>query len=257
MNSRNDFPPNQDEPEPGNLPRESHDADFTDPCEEIAAYVAGELTPAAAADFEQRLAGDEFLRREVEATRAALDDARAWLGETPPGIERAETLKAPFLSSPKGIPSSSRPRPRFQKYLAVAAIFLLGFLLGRVSDWIRSGGGTSITEERATADAPEGRPGGAVKSDQPDQTDGIEKTRGTGAPSNPPVPSPQTTPSTPPPHPASSQGFALAQAAAPPPRRTYSDNGKLIIETTLKESGAQALWVVDAGFRLDTNHDRQ
>jgi anti-sigma-K factor RskA len=249
--------------------------------EEIAAYVSGEMAPGAAAEFERRMVADTALRREVDATRAVLDDARAWLGREAPGIERVVGLETPRIgmagratknaadrgkaTGRAGKASVISMRPGIRRLVAAAAIFLVGFAVGRAGEWMRAASPdrAAAPDARSVADAKDGnnatnrtdRPNGQAKFTETTQstqaTQSVGSIRSTGSTESAP-PATAAPPKAPPQvPPAAAPGPRVVAQADAPQRRAYSENGKLIIETTLADSGARALWVVDAGLRLD------
>ena len=200
--------------------------------EQIAAYVNGEMTLEEAAAFEQLMKSDETLRHEVEECRRTLDTAREWMMQEAPGIERVDALAIPRMVtaqdkvqeiSPRQ-PAEVLARPKYLSFLryamAAAAIFIVGFFLG--NQWPLSFGT------------------GAPEISQKPQLE-IEKEAD--------LPSPL------PIEPGETVKSRLADLGA---RRSVTrQNGRLIIETTLKDSDARALWVVDAGFRLAQSSSQQ
>lgn len=202
--------------------------------DEIAAYVDGDLPAEARQAFERRLESDEPLRREVAEWRAAMDAGREWAAGAVPGIERADKLGIPEgASMARVIPARGIRRGRSRRFhyasrfMAVAAVFAAGFAIGKWSQ---------------TETTPADRPGSA------------QLTASAPAISTPATPpGSQETPA-PPVVKASSEAApppTSKPAPAEPPTFHYTDDkGRLVVETTLKESGARALWVVDGAFRL-------
>lgn len=88
---------------------------------QVVAYALGQLGPRERAEFEQRMAEDPALARQVEEEQAFADSLRTAL---PAGMPRAEAFAALELSE--------APRQRKYKYgyaAAAAAVFGLGLLL--------------------------------------------------------------------------------------------------------------------------------
>jgi anti-sigma factor RsiW len=193
--------------------------------EKIAAYLDGEMTPQEVAAFENRMKEDEALRREVDHWRRALDAAREWMSAEAPGVERVASLAIPSLvkrtdsvhAADAPLPSA-RPSARVWRIrslawgaLAAAAIFVAGFCLGQITP-------------RAGVPAPSG------SAERPSVKQGAT-----------PAPTPRAMPT-----PESGQ----VEVAAAHAQRYTDEHGRLVIETTLKGSGARALWVVDGKFSL-------
>ena len=120
----------------------------------ITAYLAGTLSESEAAEFESRMHADAELRREVDAWRAAVGEARDWLEAEPPGAERADRLAVPLEAGavgksarietseqgPAAVPNRPRARvlalrPVLARALAAAALFAAGICVG--SQWPR------------------------------------------------------------------------------------------------------------------------
>ena len=200
--------------------------------EQIAAYVNGEMTLEETAAFEQLMESDETLRHEVEECRRALDTAPEWMASEAPGIDRVDALAIPRMVTAQDKVQEIAPRqpaevlakPKYLSFLryamAAAAMFIVGFFLG--TQWPLS---SQI---------------GAPEISQKPQLE-IEKEAD--------LPSPL------PIEPGETVKSRLADLGA---RRSVTrQNGRLIIETTLKDSDARALWVVDAGFRLAQSSSQQ
>jgi len=98
--------------------------------EKIAAYIAGLMTEEERGNFERLLKSDETLKREVEASRKSLETARAWVTEEPPGLEHVDALKCPHITV-KQLVRRTKIVIMFRRAIAVAAVFLLGFLIGK------------------------------------------------------------------------------------------------------------------------------
>jgi len=188
--------------------------------DQIAAYLDGELAPEQAAAFESRMQSDAALRRDVEQWREALEAARDWMAAEAPGMERAARLLAPSVAPRNG--SAIKParvlslalRPLLRRGLAAAAIFVAGFCFG--------------LELKSRTPAPNGGLSGAPP--------GIVRPEPVNATPTPSAPGP----------PAATE----REAAGLPNQRYTDEHGRLVVETTLKGSGARALWVVDGKFQL-------
>ena len=185
----------------------------------IAAYVDGEMTSDEAAAFERRMETDEALRRDVEQWREAIEAARHWMAADAPGVERVAALKVPSVAGRRS--SAARParvltiRSVAWRGIAAAAIFVAGLYVGQ------------MTQRAATAPDRDGtkiRPAQHVTRPEKTQPTQGESTR-----------------------PEKVEGKIAGLSAQ---HYTRDENGRLVIETTLKGSGAQALWVVDGGFQL-------
>jgi anti-sigma factor RsiW len=194
--------------------------------EKVAAYVNGEMTPEESAAFEQLMESDEALREEVQEFQHALDAAREWMTLEAPGVEHVDALEIPRVAATQEKLREIHPRqlakPKYLSFLqygvAAAAIFLIGFFLG--TQWpLRSIPGPS----------------------------GISKGLQTQEQVCPVVPSPVPSGRT--------VESRLADLGAR--RSVTQQNGRVIIETTLKGTNAPALWVVDAGFRLAQSSTQQ
>lgn len=188
--------------------------------DQIAAYCDGEMTPDEATAFERRMQSDAALRRDVEQWREALDAARDWMATEAPGTDRAARLEVPAVAhrakaaiKPARIVSVFS-RSWLRHGLAAAAIFLAGVYFG-----FELKGGTPAPSSGVT-----GAPPGQI-SPEPVQT--------APAPIGHPEPAP-----------------AEREVAVLPNQRYTDEHGRLVVETTLKGSGARALWVVDGKFQL-------
>ncbi|MCX7000318.1 MAG: hypothetical protein NT106_08515 [Candidatus Sumerlaeota bacterium] len=98
--------------------------------EKIAAYIAGLMSQEEKETFERILMGDDTLKREVEASRKSLEIARAWVSEEPPGLELVDALKCPTITI-KQTGRRAKIVTMFRRAIVIAAIFLLGFLIGK------------------------------------------------------------------------------------------------------------------------------
>lgn len=199
--------------------------------QDILSYLSGEMPPDEQKRFECRVAGDQNLREELEQWRAAYGLARDWADEPVPGIERAEQLAVPQLA-PTQKPAARivdvRPRRVLWQVFAAAALFAAGFVLGNMSGFGTHTGAT--TPALKNSDAAQVQPLAPV---QPPASS-VEPTR---------TPLPED----------ADQGVAVEkeQPSQPPsPLYMKQENGRVLVETTLKQSGARAMWVVDGRFQL-------
>lgn len=191
--------------------------------EQIAAYVDGEMAEDEVIAFEARLAADDGLRREVEQWREAIEASRDWMAEDAPGADRVGSLQIPSLVSGNNVSHTATvvagPQPLLRRVLAVAAIFAAGFLIGQ---WTKTGTAPGIAPPVSTPEIVKGSP------DKPKET-----------------PSP-----TPPLRQAGPNDEVHPQLAGLSGARYETDDqGRLVIDTNLKASGASIQWVVDSGFR--------
>ncbi|MCX7016020.1 MAG: hypothetical protein NTW86_26265 [Candidatus Sumerlaeota bacterium] len=217
--------------------------------EQIAAFVDGEMTDSERAAFERRMEGDAALRRDVEEWREALAAARAWAVAEPPGVERADSIQVPSAAvrsiATRRIGRQSARRPArvvevswlrlARRAAAVAAVFVVGFGLGRLTNAPVSG---SPKPTNTTPAAGEAVPNAVEVAATPSATVKL-------APTNESAPAAA---------PASRQARHEQQAiaSAAPPFYKTEENGRLILETRLRGSGGSATWVVDGRFRMPT-----
>ena len=181
--------------------------------DDILAYLDGDMSPAETAAFERRMQTDDTLRRSVQQYHDTLGAARDWMEADPPGVERIAQLTVPPVSprhARGGKAHIVSVHPHIWQGFAAAAIFVAGVLVGHMF--------------QANA-----------KPDHPVITVPPVTTQAT----------PQVTPAPVKPQPQNED----RQLAAAPPRYT-DEKGVIVVETTLKGSGARALWVIDGGFQL-------
>jgi hypothetical protein len=210
--------------------------------EQINAYLSGTMPPEEARRFERLLREDADLESEVRLAREALDAARQWAAaEVPNAQEQAARLKVPRIAPAAVIRTSARgARPVFARYLAAAALFLAGILVGAM--WPR---GMSPGGPRETAS-----PGPGVVSP-------VLPASATPAPEKQVIP--PEVPVAPRPALADAGRNAPKEEAAPPARGitplrvVESGAERLVLESTLEGSGGRATWVVDGSFRLAEN----
>jgi hypothetical protein len=246
-----------------------HDEQSDERDEQISAYLSGTMSPGEALCFERLLANDAALASEVQRAREALDAAREWVcADAPNAREQSTRLTIPSLArreasqiarhgrhqpSARGsrLVSGSRARPAFFRYLAAAALFAAGILVG-----------VALPREKPV----DKRADGAWRSAA---VPGITDTTLPGMqPAATPVVTPRVAPSR---NPAFQRRPALADAqregkhgAAPtagndgfsaksrvaPLRVREQSAERLVVESTLEGSGGRATWVLDGSFRL-------
>lgn len=245
--------------------------DSADRNELIAAYVCGDLDGAERAAFVRRMAAEPDLRAQVEQCERALTDAKDWLEAPPPGLDKVAAIPIPTLpisilaTGASHAPSRPRTpwRARGLRWLAAAALFLMGVLTGRLllpqpemrgpagfAPTAQNGPTEPAAESRPVAKPPverlapvaprmaaSGKPSLAQADDRTDRTD---KTDGTN----------------------DAVEYLIADAAengllsstpslSPAPARTYRESdGRVIVESSLAATGGQAVWVVDGTFQL-------
>lgn len=216
----------------------------------IAAYVCGDLDEAGRAAVEHRMAEEPEFRGEVQKWMRTLDAARAWLYDPPPGIEKVSELPMPALPAlAEQIPARAvvtmapvkqgrrRARAWALQWLAAAALFLLGLFTGR---WLLPAGPAldapyplpAARQHMQAAPAPPSSPGAAPSP--------VER---------PAVVPPAAVPDKPAPV-MQSDADSGRHAPSAPVRSVREANGRLIVESTLASTGAQAVWVVDGNFQL-------
>jgi hypothetical protein len=150
-------------------------------------------------------------------------------------------------------------RPSFVRYLAAAALFAAGILVGAM-----------LPREKTTGE-PQGTPSSLLSAEKPAPEGSAERTA-PGAvginpsrqPSAPPAPEKQVIPPEVPvaPRPALAEAGRNApkEEVAPsargitPLRVVESGAERLVLESTLEGSGGRATWVVDGSFRLAENN---
>jgi anti-sigma factor RsiW len=241
--------------------------------DQINAYLSGTMPPEEARRFERLLREDAELEREVRLAREDLDAARQWAAaEAPNAQERAARLKIPHLEW-HGRPAREsfsnaerrvRPatevdlpvagsslsnaergvRPSFVRYLAAAALFAAGILVGAMLPRETPPGGPPGTPRDRAVPGP-----GVVSPALPASA--------TPAPEKQVIP--PEVPVAPRPALADAGRNAPKEEAAPPargiaPLRVVESGGeRLVLESTLVGSGGRATWVVDGSFRLAEN----
>ena len=211
---------------------------------EIEAYLAGGMSRGEAAAFEEQMRGDEALRREVTAWREALAAAQEWFEAEPPGVARADALPIPSLAPPVtsehviaigerlriGRRRASGARVRFwaMQALAAAAVFVIGFAIGHRAPAPAASSTTDRSVTLTGAGSQISAPPASVAL--PASTQSIPVQPVAEEPAQSPEP----------------ENF-------PPIETAREENGRVIIETTLRGSGARALWVVDGSFQVAGN----
>ena len=133
------------------------------------------------------------------------------------------------------------PIRRLISFAATAAIFVIGFGLGRLSQEPALGEGAvspAIAEKIARPVEPDTSPAEAEDS-QPEPAVAEKK------PEAPEQPEPERV------KPSTAKTFPETKIATlPAARRTRHEDGKIVMETTLAASGGQVLLVIDPSFRL-------
>ncbi len=175
----------------------------------IASYMDGDMGNDERTAFERRLAEDAALRHDLQSWRDAMEAAQQWFDDDAPGVERVAALAVPTM------PRLDKPFrfASWRKY-AAAALFIVGFGLGM------------LTQKEINFVEPPRQ----LNHDSNQTT--IKQ------------PSPIATPRVQPPH-QSQPELALNDE----PTFTRQEDGKVIIETTLHDSGARATWIVDGSFQ--------
>ncbi|MCX7047734.1 MAG: hypothetical protein NTX50_19890 [Candidatus Sumerlaeota bacterium] len=255
---------------------------------QIAAYLDGEMAANERRTFEARIHSDAALRLEVEQWREALVAARDWAQADAPGVERAAALPIPsYVASratqdaphgdgdaahdakyasapglkydpardPKHDPyhAPKRERTRVSNFrpslivlfrnaawaaLAAAAIFVAGFALGRTT---QRGVAPQPTHNETIAQAP--HPPIAAPT-----TPGSYQA---APPSAPAIPATnQQANATTSPSESQTANAGHDEMAGVPFQQYSGEDGRLVIETKLKTSGARAVWIVDGKFQV-------
>ncbi|HUT24944.1 MAG TPA: hypothetical protein VM492_11420 [Sumerlaeia bacterium] len=184
--------------------------------ERIAAFLSGAMPEKEAAEFERRLRDDAALAREVEVWRQALAEARDWLHADPPGAERAADLEIPTVSD-AGRASEGRSR---RSWATVAPLRSATARALAAAALFFGGVLVGALAPRAERLGPGGERTLTAPVETVSQPAGREPSQ------------------------------AEARRSPEPWRYVETQNGRVIIETTLQGSGARAVWVVDGKFRL-------
>ena len=198
--------------------------------ETILAYLAGELGPEAAREFERKLREDAALRAEFERWKDALTAARQWMDDNPPGLDRVREIPIPQIAN--AINSTNRrgadgwlswllpigARRLAIQGLAALLVFAAGYLFG-----------TRKTEPQSSSPAQEARNSEPSRIVPVTATSGPKERRESPAPTE------------------------VASALQPVPRYVSEENGKMIVETTLAASGSRATWIVDGKFQIPSS----
>jgi hypothetical protein len=195
--------------------------------EQITNWLTGEMTPEEASEFERRMQEDESLRAEVEESRLALEAAGAWFEGEAPGVEQVDKLPAPQVATGKVVqhPSRSIAPVSLWRWVAAAAIFAGGFFMGQ------------------QAQLPSGAVGEGMRPEETSIQRPVLERESIAAPENTPALEGEVQ-------------VALQdveQDEVEPVRYATEKDGRVIVETTLTGSGAQAFWVVDGSFKLAQN----
>ena len=223
--------------------------------DQINAYLSGTMPPEEARRFERLLREDAELEREVRLAREDLDAARQWAAaEAPNAQEQAARLKIPHLgwhgrpARESSFPGGRGWRPSFVRYLAAAALFAAGILVGAM-----------LPRETPPGTPRDMSPGGPQETASPGP--GVVSPALPALPASAtPAPEKQVIPPAMPvaPRPGLAEAGRNApkeEAAAPargvsPLRVVESGGERLVLESTLVGSGGRATWVVDGSFRL-------
>lgn len=207
----------------------------------IFAFLENELPPDNAKKFAAEIEQNPVLQQEVNRWREAIQSGKEWAKEEAPGIDRVETLAipqlaAPVISFPEVLGQNRKSAWRWRRYAATAAVFALGFLFGLFAQ-----------KEVSILNHPPKSPYYA----QPTKS-------GEGSiPARINVPTPATADSPKSTIPTPAKETSPRLASLPDTTITREENGKVIIETTLKSSGVRAIWVVDGKFDLKMNSQTQ
>jgi len=175
------------------------------------------MTPAERKDFERDLENDSEFRSRYEQCLESLNCIRQWTEEDPPGLARIENLQVPSLPL-AAVDSRKNKRMRIPfsgrwAWQAAAALllFLAGYLLGQRNEPARPFSPDTVV-------IPSGKQATERLAPEP----------------VPAVSLPVT--------PEKLEPSLVANTLT-------EENGRLQVETTLKASGARAIWVVDGRFR--------
>jgi hypothetical protein len=216
--------------------------------EQAARLKIPRLTPAATAPSlvlpDQRVEmGNQ--RAEWRKVRTEMGNQRAEMGKQRSGRRFS-------------FPGGRGWRPSFVRYLAAAALFAAGILVGAM-----------LPREKATGE-PQGMPSSLLSAEKPAPGGSAERAAPGGVSTDPsrqpsatPAPEKQVIPPAMPvaPRPGLAEAGRNApkeEAAAPargitPLRVVESGGERLVLESTLEGSGGRATWVVDGSFRLAEN----
>jgi len=228
------------DPTPNSKP--VHESNEDSRMELILAMLEANETPEASVFFQERMKQNPDLVSELNAYREALAAGKEWLESEAPGADRVETLPIPALDSASVLPLSESPVHRLHKSFAfwrriaaTAAVFAVGFLIGLY-----------VQKESPILNESHSRPHLALPKERQEESTGVIQTGQVQ-----PTPRPSDTKEKP--VPPESQGVTSRLALLPDEKRTREENGKMIIETTLKASGIRAIWVVDGNFEVQSS----
>lgn len=183
-------------------------------------YVNKDLNDDERSRFESRLANDPSFKQKFDEFLSTIDHAKTWFAIDAPGSDRVERIAIPYLSEIVNMQQKPRFLPnRWIKQIATAAaIFLIGFYTGQ---------GYSTSD--STSLVPKVETNKPVQELTADLTPVERKEPSLN----------QTQPGDR--HVASLQGVSY----------TYQQNGKIVVEKTLPESGIRAVMVVDGQFEIE------
>ena len=231
--------------------------------EQIAAYLDGDMPSEQRAEFEKRLETDETLRLEMAGWQETVRATREWLQSEAPGEERVETLEIPTLirhseqqrsviaseawqsrhwnaslRSPHPGPSQTQGPgfamterglwPYFWRIAGAIAIFIAGFALGQL-----------LSSFESSSFSPENRPGVTTGVDVQIPQETAAPPRDDSRETDTAIDIQET------------DREPVQVVQAPRGRRFVDEKGRIVIETSLKESGSRAIWVVDGSFQLE------
>ena len=228
------------------------DVDKEREIERLTAWALGELGEEERAKLEAELEKDAALAAEARGMREAVGAAREWMAAaelTAPGIARADTLAVPaarVVVVRRGwIIGAARAA-------AATVIFAAGFGAGMAN---RDGeiqiqgkqgmnhGGPETRREAREEDG-RAREAGAETLATPAPTPA-------GEPAAAPEAEPSETPAAEPSEVPEAEGWPAMLALGPPPDRALREGDRLILESTLPDSGAQVVWVIDSRLKLE------
>lgn len=191
--------------------------------EQVSAYCDGEMSGEERAAFERRMAEDDVLRQMAQSWRETMEAAKEWQHTPAPGEERVDSLPIPSLVR--------KPIRPLWRRLAAAALFVAGFGLGLLAQ-----------REMNVLDEAK-RP--VISGPELPEKAAMIPTKQTQIPeeSNPQVQIIKE---------ENTNRPKVTKASDP--IVTQQEDGRIIIETTMQNSGARVVWIVDSGFRLPSEN---